>query len=288
MTLKYKEYMDKIEISEEMKSRILSNIEEFEKKSNSNNKSDKIVRPFFKKKVYKGLALVACFALVISSTLLYKNINGSIVENKDTHVSERFLNNIESKIDEGKYKKPTSQRNNKTGKKIKYKNKDNDNIKRKVIKQTNKKNTDNTELSNPQTYNKIEKPEPVIFKKKEINSLAELSERSGFTVKDIIRFPFKINNISYKYINKIAVIKYSGDENHIVFKMSKRKKDNSSTDLQNENTVEINLSGRKYLLKKDNELYNGALWKDEKYSYSITLKKGIDLNSMENFLKNIK
>ena len=62
MTLKYKEYMDKIEISEEMKSRILSNIEEFEKKSNSNNKSDKIVRPFFKKKVYKGLTLVACFA----------------------------------------------------------------------------------------------------------------------------------------------------------------------------------------------------------------------------------
>ena len=55
--MKYKEYMDKIEISEEMKSRILSNIEEFEKKSNSNNKSDKIVRPFFKKKVYKGLAL---------------------------------------------------------------------------------------------------------------------------------------------------------------------------------------------------------------------------------------
>lgn len=95
----------------------------------------------------------------------------------------------------------------------------------------------------------------------EYNTIGELSEAIGFTVKEIRSIPFEATAVQYTaFWNEFAEIQYTGQDNTAVLRMAFRNENVSGDYLEYTNIKNISVDGYSVTLKGDNDKYSLAVW----------------------------
>ena len=205
----YNEIMQKIEVTDEMRSRILNNIS-----AQPVKQSNKIIRFINPKKI---MSVAACVVLLVVCGTLVNNIFHSGVGNQEDIVSNPFAEAIECK------------------------------------------------------------------------SANELSQRAGFTVKDVEYIPFEIESTSYRWCgDELAEIEYVGSDNTLLYRKSVGTDDISGDYTDYEQSINENVNGRNVTIKGDKDSCFLAVWQCNGYSFSINVSQGVDYDSMLKMIESIE
>lgn len=125
-------------------------------------------------------------------------------------------------------------------------------------------------------HNEKSKIQQSYWQVSEASSLQELSDTVGFTVNELENLPFHATASAYaSYMNELAEIVYTGDDNVCTYRVSAGDEDNSGdyNFYDSETTMEI--SGLTVTLKGNGGLWNLALWTDGGFSYSAGFQNGV-------------
>ena len=110
----------------------------------------------------------------------------------------------------------------------------------------------------------------------EAASAEELSQKVGFTVRDLSNLPFTPEETRYtSYWGNLAEIQYAGSGQSAVFRKSAGTEDNSGDYESYRETADLSVQGNSVTLKGDGETYALALWTDGTYAYSLRLSPGV-------------
>lgn len=123
----------------------------------------------------------------------------------------------------------------------------------------------------------------------EYNTIGELSEAIGFTVKEIRSVPFEATAVQYTaFWNKFAEIQYTGQDNTAVLRMAFRNEDVSGDYSEYTNIKNISVDGYSVTLKGDNDKYSLAVWQTEGYSFSVQFTKAISEQEILTTLQSVE
>ena len=128
-----------------------------------------------------------------------------------------------------------------------------------------------------------------VYGMEECKSLAELTKKAGFNVKDISEadMPFKVMSTSYLWCwNEFAQIVYEGTDNSLTYRKTRGTDDISGDYNQYDHVSDIMIDGVNITVKGNKDLYNLATGHTNDYSYSISLDEGIELETMLELLQN--
>lgn len=123
----------------------------------------------------------------------------------------------------------------------------------------------------------------------ECTSIAELSQKAGFKVKEIPEsdIPFKITSTSYTWCwNEFAQSVYEGEDNSLTYRKSRGTDDISGDYNQYEQIVDKVVNGIDITVKGNSDKYYLAIWKAGDFSYSISIDEGVELQALLNIIKN--
>lgn len=114
-----------------------------------------------------------------------------------------------------------------------------------------------------------------ILAREKLPSVQELSETTGLPVTDIQRLPFEAEHTFYYAYNKeLAEIIYQRNGYQAVFRKSAGNGDNSGDYTRYDEEKEVQINGRRVLLKGREGIYMLAVWEDGPYAYSLSLSFG--------------
>jgi hypothetical protein len=297
LSKRYKEELNKIVMTEDMKKRILHNLinENIKVKSTKIRKNSS-----FRRKI---LIIAACFTIVLwisfvnsnpelskygDDSLIEREIDDTNKELQNAEVSELYDNNKDSNnyneqkkceiinqyADEGEnYKESNSPKYNEDTNNSKT-NKDNLNITNNNDTINNKeKDNDNGDIK--QSKLPVTTCGGII---KEYKTLEEAEEVIKLKINPIKEIPngFNLHNICV-IANAVIEIRYNNGKDIIKFRAGKVSEDvsNDHNVYENENTCEINGVGVKIDGIKD-KVINLATWKKDDIYYSISSQNGID------------
>lgn len=123
----------------------------------------------------------------------------------------------------------------------------------------------------------------------EYNTIGELSEAIGFSIKEIRNVPFEVTAVQYTaYWDEFAEIQYTGQDNTVVLRMTFRDEDVSGDYSEYTDIKYIAVNGYSVTLKGDNDKYSLAVWQTEGYSYSVQFTKAISEQEMVTTLQSVK
>lgn len=109
----------------------------------------------------------------------------------------------------------------------------------------------------------------------EVNTIEELSEEVGFTVKEMSDLPFEVDNTVYiAYWKEMAEITYTGDEQTAVYRKGTGSSDISGDYNIYSSEIQMSINGHDVTLKGNDNVYSLAIWTDGDYSYSLSLSNG--------------
>ena len=120
-------------------------------------------------------------------------------------------------------------------------------------------------------------------------SAEELSDAVGFDVTDISVLPFEVSGRMYQsYSGEMAEIIYLGDGGQTLT----YRKEEGNSDISGDYNVydtekEVEVGGRKAVLKGSGEKYNLAVWTYGRFSYSIFCENGLSENEMVDVITEI-
>ena len=123
----------------------------------------------------------------------------------------------------------------------------------------------------------------------EVSSAAELSERVGFDVSELIVLPFSVEQTTYTaYPGGLAQIRYSTDAGTLTFRQSLGTDDNSGDYTDYAYSEEISMGDITAILKGSQEgCYTLALWQADGMSYSIKSDFSLSASEFSNILAGI-
>lgn len=128
-----------------------------------------------------------------------------------------------------------------------------------------------------------------VYGMEECTSVAELSQKAGYDIKDIPEssIPFKVKSTSYTWCwNEFAQIVYEGTDNSLTYRKTRGTDDISGDYNQYEQIVDKVVNGIDITVKGNSDKYYLAIWHTNDYSYSISLDEGIELETMSELLQN--
>ena len=128
-----------------------------------------------------------------------------------------------------------------------------------------------------------------VYGMEECKSLAELTKKAGFNVKDIPEadMPFKVMSTSYLWCwNEFAQIIYEGTDNSLTYRKTRGTDDISGDYNQYEQILDKVVNGVDITIKGNHDKYYLATWHTKDYSYSISLNEGITLETILNIIQN--
>ena len=123
----------------------------------------------------------------------------------------------------------------------------------------------------------------------ECKSLAELTKKAGFNVKDISEadMPFKVMSTSYLWCwNEFAQIIYEGTDNSLTYRKTSGTDDISGDYNQYEQRLDKVVNGVDITIKGNHDKYYLATWTTQDFSYSLSVDEGIDLETILNIIQN--
>ncbi len=257
---KYDEIMERIEITPEMRRRILDNIQDIDL---SEKKTAKVIRPRWK----QFGALAACFALVLVGIMERIEIT--------PEMRRRILDNIQD-IDLSEKKTA------------------------KVIRPRWKQFGALAAcfalvlvgaLTLPRILNPDSPPSDIVGNPVgdivEVASAQELSQVVGFDVTDLEHLPFTPEQTTYlAYWKSMAEISYSGEGQTAVYRKAPGDDDVSGDFNEYSAETVIQAGGHSVTLKGTDEAYVLAIWTDGAYACSLSLIRGIPAALWQSIIPN--
>lgn len=120
------------------------------------------------------------------------------------------------------------------------------------------------------------------------NSAAELSEKAGFSVRDIENLPFIPTATTYSWCwNDFAEITYEGSSNTAWYRKANGAEDISGDYTDYPQIITETINGTAVTLKGNDDSIFLAIWQKDGYSSSLNFSDGISLDSMLEILKTI-
>lgn len=119
-------------------------------------------------------------------------------------------------------------------------------------------------------------------------SVHELSDSIGFTVKEIQELPFEIESVKYtSYWGELADIEYVGSDNTAIFRMAVGDEDVSGYFDEFTSIESHKVNGYDVTIKGNDDQYILALWQKDGYSYSVQFGEMVSEQEMLNTLQSI-
>ncbi|UZP02210.1 hypothetical protein JW813_10815 [Clostridium botulinum] len=328
MSKNYKKTMDKITVDDEMKKRILNNIDSIKQE----NTKDKL-----KKRSYRSLgtlAAAACFSIIVFSVNVKMSLNDkmkmSLNDNKEISLNQTKDDSNESSNVKGAY--ADTYENNEKNLELEEKTKDNYNrasagnnsisnnvlnnnatnkssnnteeesIEDKKIEQKTETNIKENSLNNLKpptmqaTYdnNHIDSKSKAIQNDETLNTnlknLEELKSNVDFSIKtpQEVIENKDIKNINLKENNNI-LISYENSNVKLDFEVKKEvSKEEKINDSKYETEKNININDKIVSLKGNDNLINTANWSEDELSYSINSDEGISEDKAMKIIESVK
>ncbi len=324
----YKKTMDKITVDDEMKKRILNNIDSIKKE----NTKDKL-----KKRSYRSLgtlAAAACFSIIVFSVNVKMSLNDkmkmSLNDNKEISLNQTKDDSNESSNVNGAY--ADTYENNEKNLELEEKTKDNYNrtsasnnsISNKVLNNNAiNKSSNNTEEESIEDK-KIEQKTETNIKENSLNNLEPPTMQAAYDnnhidskskaiqndetlntnlknleeLKSNVDFSIKtpqevienkdIKNINLKENNNI-LISYENSNVKLDFEVKKEvSKEEKIKDSKYETEKNININDKIVSLKGNDNLINTANWSEDELSYSINSDEGISEDKAMKIIESVK
>ncbi|NFT86427.1 hypothetical protein FDF88_13020 [Clostridium botulinum] len=302
MSKNYKKTMDKITVDDEMKKRILNNIDSIKKE----NTKDKL-----KKRSYRSLgtlAAAACFSIIVFSVNVKMSLNDkmkmSLNDNKEISLNQTKDDSNESSNVNGAYA-DTYENNEKNleldEKTLEEKTKDNYNrtsasnnsISNKVLNNNAiNKSSNNTEEESIEDK-KIEQKTETNIKENSLNNLEPPTMQAAYDNNHIDSKSKAIQNDETLNTNlkNLEELKSNVDfsiktpQEVIENEVSKEEKINDS---KYETEKNININDKIVSLKGNDNLINTANWSEDELSYSINSDEGISEDKAMKIIESVK
>ena len=129
---------------------------------------------------------------------------------------------------------------------------------------------------------------PGVFQETVCASAAELEKTAGFPVKELTGIPFDVKETNYRMIGKeLAEANYLNGDTSLCFRKSRGIADNSG--VYNEYSVnkKLTVAGCNVTLKGEGDKMILALWDDGTFSYSLYAEPGVSEDSVVKMIGNI-
>ena len=285
LSRKYKDAMNKITVDEQMKNRILKNInndKEIEFNEHSKNKNTIIV----KHKYYRNLGIVAACCAIVIYTLNNKYIFDSHIVNRNSD------QNIEIAFNESEESSETS----KSRERIEADLKNNERSLGE-IPDTSENGSIVAETS--PLERKISKYTGDIISEagyiergsteEEFKTLDELKKSIDFTIKTpkVESESNEIKSIVMDSSENIS-IEYENKDYSLIFKIEKESNEENLHNSQYKMEKVMNIDGKPVLLKGNADLINIASWREDNIYFEIESISGIKEEEIINIIKNIE
>ncbi|MBR0411753.1 MAG: hypothetical protein IJI25_12275 [Eubacterium sp.] len=246
---KYDQIMDRIELSEEAKKRIL--------KSTSKAAEQYSGRTAGKHGIMKGLAMVACFVLLITGSVCV----------------QYFI-------------KPKSDLKQMAAEEDRYvENEDLEGAGANGLKAEGVNPPEAEEAGNPEAEeadNPEEEAENAAPARTEMASAEDLSKKLGFEISDLSQLKARsLDTGYYAYDQGMGEILYHMEDGVICYRKSRGKEDNSGVYTDYPWKTEIKNKKEIITLKGQDGLYELAVWQSEGFSSSLYLEKGKEIEWWE-------
>ena len=128
-----------------------------------------------------------------------------------------------------------------------------------------------------------------VYGMEECNSLTELTQKAGFSIKDIPEtdIPFNVISTSYTWCwNEFAQIVYEGADNSLTYRKTRGTDDISGDYNQYEQIVDKVVNGVDITIKGNSDKYYLAIWHTKDYSYSVSIDEGVMLETLSTLIQN--
>lgn len=128
-----------------------------------------------------------------------------------------------------------------------------------------------------------------VYGMEECKSLTELTQKAGFDIKNIPEtdIPFKVTTTTYLWCwNEFAQIVYEGTDNSLTYRKTKGTDDISGDYNQYDQVLDKVVNGIDVTIKGNNDKYYLVIWHTKDYSYSISLDKGVMLETLSAIVQN--
>lgn len=121
------------------------------------------------------------------------------------------------------------------------------------------------------------------------NTISELSEAVGFTIKTMQDVTFEIDTVEYtSYWGELAEVKYKGYYNMAVLRMALGNNDISG-DYSEYNTIKnCIINGYNITFKGNNDKYNLAIWQSNGFSYSLQFVESVSEQEILTSIKSLQ
>lgn len=122
----------------------------------------------------------------------------------------------------------------------------------------------------------------------ECTSIAELSQKAGFKVKEIPEtdIPFKVNTVSYQWCwDEFAQVVYEGNNNSLTYRKAKGTEDISGDYTQYEQVLDQEINGVSITFKGTKDKYELATWVTQGYSYSINITESTTIDILSKLIQ---
>lgn len=119
-----------------------------------------------------------------------------------------------------------------------------------------------------------------------VDSLQELSEKTGIPLKELTAIPFEVSETEYvSYWENLAEILYSGQDNQLCYRKSAGTEDNSGDYNVYQREQILTISGLSVTLKGDDSGYCLAIWTDGTYAYSVSVTSPLSEEAFRQLLE---
>ena len=127
-----------------------------------------------------------------------------------------------------------------------------------------------------------------IFQQTECGSVAELEKTVGFPVRELTDIPFKVTETGYRVIGKeLAEAEYRGANEFVCLRKSKGIEDNSGIYEEYSVNKKQTIAGCSVTMKGEGKQMILALWDDGTYSYSLYAEPGVSEESMVKMIEHM-
>lgn len=120
-------------------------------------------------------------------------------------------------------------------------------------------------------------------------SVGELSDAIGFTVKEIQKLPFIVESVKYtSYWGELADIEYIGSDNTAIFRMAVGEEDVSGYYDEFTSVENHVINGCDVTIKGHNDKYILAIWHKDGFSYALQFREAVSEQEVLDIIQSIK
>ena len=132
-----------------------------------------------------------------------------------------------------------------------------------------------------------ETEEAAVLAPQEVQSAAELEQRTGLRVPELTNLPFEAESVTYTAYDNLAEIYYEGAGRTLCWRVSAGTEDNSGDYTDYARVEEQTLAGHRVTVKGDGAGIALALWSDGEQAFSLSADPALTEAELDNLLEGL-